>query len=180
MLFWKFFLVCVQKLQSNFFQRIHCIFVMKIALFSIKIWQPDKKNAATKKTSMKRGIVKWNWLYAHYFFCFSVPGREKFLVLVKKISKVNNNLSNVCNWMHQLGFGGMIFVFLEILNFELIIRLWHSTIWSFLFCIIVDKSEWQSICGVHPIISCFFWADFATETDDFKANFKYLGNNQRD
>ena len=109
LLFWKFFLVCVQKLQSNFFQRIHCIFVMKIALFSIKIWQPDKKNAATKKTSMKRGIVKWNWLYAHHFFCFSVPGREKFLVLVKKISKVNNNLSNVCNWMHQLGFGGMIF-----------------------------------------------------------------------
>jgi len=76
-------------------------------------WQ---KNAATKKTSMKRGIVKWNWLYAHHFFCFSIPGREKFLVLVKKISKVNNNLSNVCNWMHQLGFWGYDCFFFE--NFE--------------------------------------------------------------
>lgn len=157
---------------------------MKIALFSIKIWQPDKnKNTATKKTSMKRGIVKLN------------RNESELQFWLRGLAKLGPNLGT--NWVaflmslevcHFFGpkstiifeqlfaiqvsliaglFGGnkvvnFFFCFWKFWIYELIIRLWHSTIWR--VCFVFCNYCWKKVTlidswGFHPIISCFFWAD---------------------
>jgi len=104
------------------------------------------KNTASKKTSMKRGIVKWNRLCAHCLFCFQ-------------------NQKSTITWAIAIKCMSWFGVWFFFWNFEF----WANNTFmaqhdlKFLFCIIVEKSNGNRFRGSSNHFMLFLgW--FATET----------------